>query len=221
MSVQFNLCGNLCEELNVKTIMNIFKKRNDKYKIQYVVNDINRLLADSSFDRNYICNHILNKLVQLTQSEYGFIGKIIHEENGPVLHTYSITNIAWNASSQKFFLDHINTSLRFENMNTLFGDVILSGKYKICNKYDMSRSILPAGHPMVRRFMGVPCVLGDKNIIMAGFCNKINKFVKKDVTKVTTILNILAYLFIDISRDTTVKEIMSCPIGKIISKDDV
>jgi hypothetical protein len=54
-----------------------------------IMKDINLLLSDQNFDKNYICNHILNKLVQITNSEYGFLGKIIEGK----IYTYAVPPI--------------------------------------------------------------------------------------------------------------------------------
>ncbi len=212
MSLNFNLCGSLCENLflTFKCCKQAEKKSVDK-DIKYVIDDINLLLAGPTFSKKFICSHILNKLVQLTGSEYGFIGKIVEEKSKPVLYTYAITNIAWNAASHKFFIDHVNSSLRFENMDTLFGEVITSGKYKIINKYDATRNILPDGHPLTKRFLGVPSIKGGKSVAFLGVCNKIGKYTKKDVNKVSRILDILAYLFIDLSA-ASFTNVWECPM---------
>ena len=212
MNIQFTLCGQICDHINLPNFIKCGSKKTQTNKdVEQIIADINILLNDSKFDRHYICTHILNKLVQITNSEYGFLGKIVEEKDGQQsLYTYAVTNIAWNAASQQFFVDHINNALKFENMNTLFGEVITTRKYKITNKYNQEeRHILPDGHPMIKRFMGVPCVIGKKPIIMLGVCNKLSKYTKKDVDNVSTILNILSYLFLDFSLEP--KNIMSCP----------
>jgi hypothetical protein len=201
MNLNFSLCGKLCENIDLSNL-SICKDSRKKLSrasrnTKEIIKDINILLED--LDRNYICNHILNKLVQITGSEYGFLGKIEEEKGERVLYTYAITNIAWNASSQEFFLNNINNSLKFTKMNSFVGDVINSGKYKIVNKYDYSRNILPKGHPFTKRFLGVPSMFGNKPVAMLGVCNKLDKYTKKDVENVSLILNILSYLFIDLS----------------------
>lgn len=202
----FMCCGNLCDKCfitsgGVKSLIKKFSCRKDNdINIERIIKDLDRLLQDEEFDNKFICNHILNKLVQLTNSEYGFIGKIVETENGSILHIYSFTNIAWNSASNEFYHEHYNRNLYFTNMNTLFGDTIKSGKYTICNNYDKSRNVLPSGHPLIHRFMAVPSLVGGKCLIVAGFCNKFKKYTKKNAKDVEKILNLFSLLFIDLSE---------------------
>ncbi len=226
MAMNFSLCGSLCENLFLTITCGNKKKKEKKEKkekngsmqnlnrnVRNIILDINALLVGPDFDRSYICNHILNKLIQITGSEYGFIGKIVEEDGKPVLYTYAITNIAWNAASRKFFLDYENSTLRFDNMNTLFGKVITSGEYKIVNEYDSTRCVQPIGHPFTKRFMGVPSLMGGKPVALLGVCNKLTKYTKKDVVNVSTTLDLLSYLFIDLKPSSSFTNIGTCPMN--------
>lgn len=196
----------LCENLSLPSFKCVGKKRKSKRissSVNEIIKDVNTLLANPDFDHKFICNHLLNKFVQITGSEYGFLGKVIYtDENKPILRTYAITNIAWNLSSQKFFLDHINTSLCFTNMDTMFGEVIVTGRPKMVNNYQsMNRSdILPNGHPPIKRFLGVPAMIGKSPIAMLGVCNKLTKYTKKDIHNISNLLSVFSYLLIDISK---------------------
>jgi methyl-accepting chemotaxis protein len=199
MSIQFSLCGSLFEKINLS--LNCFRSKS-KDKVQTIIEDINILLANNDNHREFICNHILNKIIQITNSEYGFIGKILKNNNQLILHTYSFTNIAWNASSHQFYLDHLNHGLLFTNMETLFGRVMKNNKSMIFNKYDIKRSFLPKGHPIIKRFMGVVSntKYNDHSVVMVGLCNKMENFNQTDIKNVEKILDILAYLFIDLNN---------------------
>ena len=200
MSLNLVLCENL--SLPSKCICKWKREKKDKSKVhtETIIQDVNRLLIDSDFEREYICTHILNKLVQLTKSEYGLLMHV-KECNGDVeLHAHGITNMAWNSSSRKFFESYIDTPLVFKNIdNMLFGDVFSNKEVIIHNDYSKDkRSILPKGHPPIRRFMGIPILIGEKPIMILGVCNKIHKFKKKDALQVKHLMNILAYLFIQL-----------------------
>jgi hypothetical protein len=201
MSIQFSLCGSLFEKINITSHFNCFRSKN-KNNIQTIIEDINILLANNENNREFICNHILNKLVQISNSEYGFIGKIVNENDEIILHTYAITNIAWNAASHQFYLDHLNHGLRFTNMETLFGKVMKNNKSMIFNKYDKSRTVLPKGHPLIKRFMGVVSntKFHDHSVVMVGMCNKLENYNKRDVKNIQKILDLLAYLFINLDN---------------------
>jgi hypothetical protein len=53
-------------------------------------------------------------------SEYGFIGEIKYDDEGaPFLQTHAITNIAWNASTQAFYEENVESGLIFTDLDCL------------------------------------------------------------------------------------------------------
>jgi hypothetical protein len=53
---------------------------------------------------------LLEGLLNLMSSEYGFIGEIKYEDDGTMyLQTHAITNIAWNQATRQFFDDNIES----------------------------------------------------------------------------------------------------------------
>lgn len=205
MNINITLCGQLCNTVQIKAVLDFFKGKSSSKEQEIILNDIQHLVADPQFDTNYLCHHILNKLVQLSGSEYGFLSEVKIENGHYVLYTRAVTNIAWNDASHQFFTDYINCTMRFDNMDTLFGEVIKTGRYQIYNKYDNSRHVLPDGHPRIRRFMGIPALMASIPVVLLGVCNKMTNYTKRDVVKVSTLLNILSWMFIDINNLPTLR----------------
>ncbi len=226
----FDINFTLFENLECTNIFkNPFRKQlSQKNKVKEIIKDINVLLESPDFNREYLCNHLLNKACQLTGSEYGFIGvvrdvKTKDPETGKIksekcLKTLAITNIAWNASSFLFYKQFINDSFAFTNLTkTIFGISILNKKSKIINKYDKSRNILPPGHPPIKRFMGVPIIINGEVMLYIGMCNKLGDFTKTDVKMIEKILNIVAVTFYIMSKFQSEKSQAALIYGK---KDD-
>ena len=131
---------------------------------------------------------LLSTLLELTDSEYGFIGEVLFREDGtaymedslmkirgvPYLKTHSITNIAWDAETQRFYEENYETGMEFTNMNTLFGAVIMTGKPVIANSpaTDPRRGGTPSGHPPLLAFLGLPFFQGEKLMGMVGIANR-------------------------------------------------
>jgi PAS domain S-box-containing protein len=118
---------------------------------------------------------LLADLLQLADSEYGFIGEILTGEDGaPYLKTHAITNIAWNDETRRFYDEHAATGLEFRNLNTLFGAAILTGEPVIANApaTDPRRGGLPHGHPAMTAFLGLPIRVGGRLVGMAGVANR-------------------------------------------------
>jgi len=128
-----------------------------------------------SQDARIVFDGMLEALLTLTDSEYGFIGEVFNDADGsPFLRTHAITNIAWNAETQRFYDDNVEKGLEFRNMNTLFGHVITSGTVVIANEPHLDRrgAGTPKGHPPLNAFLGLPFYHRDKLIGMVGIANR-------------------------------------------------
>jgi len=129
---------------------------------------------------------LLDSILELTESEYGFIGEIKHEEDtgAMYLQTHAITNIAWNQATQKFYEDNIQAGLRFSNLNTLFGTVMTTAEPLIANNpaKHPRRGGLPEGHPPLNHFLGVPFFKNGEELVgMVGISNKPGGYSQKDI----------------------------------------
>ena len=79
---------------------------------------------------------LLNILLSITESEYGFIGEVFKKDDGaPYLKTHSITNIAWNEETSALYDKYTaDQGMEFHNLKTLFGQVLVTGKPVIANE---------------------------------------------------------------------------------------
>lgn len=118
---------------------------------------------------------LLADLLQLAESEYGFIGEVLHDEGGaPYLRTHAITNIAWDASTREFYEKNVSGGLEFHNLKTLFGAAMVTGEPVIANApaIDARRGGLPPGHPAMTAFLGLPIRVAGQLVAMAGVANR-------------------------------------------------
>jgi len=119
-------------------------------------------------------NNILDHLLTLTKSEYGFIGEVLYTDKGdPYLKTHAITNIAWNRETMEFYENNFSQGLEFYNLKTLFGRVLSTGEPVISNDpaSDSRSGGIPAGHPPLKAFMGIPIKKGATLLGMIGMAN--------------------------------------------------
>jgi PAS domain S-box-containing protein len=122
-----------------------------------------------------IFDGLLSALLELTDSEYGFIGEVLHEtDDQPYLRTVAITNIAWNEETRRFYAENAPAGMEFRNLDTLFGRVITTGKPVISNEpaVDAHASGTPDGHPPLRSFLGLPFASAGKMVGMVGIANR-------------------------------------------------
>lgn len=177
------LCNECTPNFNLNKILFCKSKKNLTLSL---CNDLIKLIDDKDVDNAYIDRHILNKIIQITHSEYGFIGEV----KGDKLYTKSITNIAWNNTSNDFYHQNKDHELVFDTDKTIFGCSIKNSKPIIVNKYDYTRDVLPPGHPRVRRFLGFPLVKQGEIKYFVGVCNKLTKFNKSDIKSIKKILDV-------------------------------
>lgn len=122
---------------------------------------------------------MLNDLLELTGSEYGFAGEIVVDDDGSkYLKTHAITNISWDKQSQEFYEASKEKGFEFRNLGTLFGQVIESGEGIISNNpaKDPRAGGLPKGHPAMNSFLGAPIYYGDQLVGMYGIANRANGY---------------------------------------------
>lgn len=132
-----------------------------------------RFIADVA--PSIIYDGLLKDLLLLTNSEYGFIAEVLHDEtDAPYAKTYSITDIAWNDEIRETFAKHSAKGIEFRNLNTLLGAVMVTGKVVISNNpsNDPRSGGIPEGHPPLRAFMGLPVKHGDELVGIAGMANR-------------------------------------------------
>jgi PAS domain S-box-containing protein len=118
---------------------------------------------------------LLDVLLKLTDSEYGFIGEILETEAGaPYVKAYAITNIAWNEEMQRLYAEQAQEGIEFTNLETLFGAVVTTGKPVISNDpaNDPRSGGTPSGHPPLKRFLGLPLRTQNSLFGIAGVANR-------------------------------------------------
>lgn len=147
-------------------------RRNNK-----IMRSVNQALANAineGLSTREVFDSALEDLLEVSDSEYGFIGEILHRNNVPYLKTHAITNIAWNHDTRKFYKENVRNGLEFTNLDSLFGVTIRTGQQVIANDPydDPRRGGLPKGHPPLRKYLGVPIYSGSKLMGMAGVANR-------------------------------------------------
>lgn len=122
---------------------------------------------------------LLEALLNLTASEYGFIGEVGHTATGtPYLRTQAIANIIWSEAGQRFYEERAPDWLEFTNLETLYGAVITGEAHVIANSpaTDPRRGGLPDGHPRLDAFLGLPLHAGAALLGVMGIANRVGGY---------------------------------------------
>lgn len=121
---------------------------------------------------------LLDDLLRLTGSGYGYIAEVVHEPDGvPFLRTWAITNIAWDDETRALYDEHVTHGggLEFRNLETLFGWGLLEGGRVVISSdpaSDPRASGRPGGHPPLDSFLGMPVFRGGVLIGQLGVANR-------------------------------------------------
>lgn len=177
LAVRFNITGRKTAEIALQS-SNALLSTISQAQSQFI----------TATNRLVIFEDLLAQLLELTQSEYGFIGEVLFRDDGsacleetlfkisgvPYLRSHSITNVAWDAATRQFYDENYEQGMEFENMNTLFGAVIMTGKPVISNSptTDSRRGGTPAGHPPLNSFLGLPFFQGNTLMGLVGIANR-------------------------------------------------
>ncbi len=135
-----------------------------------------------------IFDAMLDHLLELTQSEYGFIGEIFFAQDGnpvieesymkfrgrPYLKTHAISNIAWNEATRAFYAENAPKGMDFHNLQTLFRAVIATGEPVIVNSPSDDPRLcgLTDEHPLANAFLGVPFYKNNQMTGVLGIANR-------------------------------------------------
>ena len=138
----------------------------------------------SADDKRQAFESLLDALINVTGSAYGFIGEVIQDEQDqPAVRMHAITNIAWDAESRRAYEEQREAGMVFRNPDTLFGHALVSGQPVIANHPDSDprRGGRPQGHPPLDSFLGVPIKVGDEMVAMVGLANQPGGYSEADI----------------------------------------
>ena len=139
---------------------------------------VSRLLGlyVSDGDAALVFDSALTDILRLTGSQYGFIAEQGHDADGaPFLQALAISNIALDEASRRFYDEHADSGFRFNAMDTLAVAAMVSGTTVIANdpaNDPRSCGRLPAGHPPLDTFMGLPLIRGTETLGSIGLANR-------------------------------------------------
>lgn len=123
--------------------------------------------------------HALGVLLEVTGSQYGFIGEVRADPGGArYLRTLAITDIGWDEASRALAALARSQGLEFRNLDTLFGAPMKDEQPLIANDAprDPRAGGLPPGHPPLDAFLALPLSYGGRMVGLAGLANRPNGY---------------------------------------------
>ncbi|MFM7054308.1 MAG: PAS domain S-box protein, partial [Bacteroidota bacterium] len=151
------------------------RTQEDALGLLYALSEINREFVDPKSNKRKLFKKMLEHMLSVTGSEYGFIGEVLIRNGDPMLKSYAITDISWDEETAALYRKYEEKGMEFTNLNTLFGYTLRTGETVISNDpaKDTKRGGLPHGHPALNHYLGVP--IKDKDNVMIGMLGLANK----------------------------------------------
>lgn len=148
---------------------------------------------------------MLNQMLVLTESSFGFIAEVKGSGQNRYLKMRSITNIAWNKETYALYNEHNRHGLEFHNLNNMMGEPIKTLRPVISNdfKHDVRAKGLAQGHPDINSYCGIPLMSGNEVIGVIGLANRKAGYSTGFVNSITAITLTAGVL---IQRDRMLQE---------------
>ncbi|MEO1229873.1 MAG: ATP-binding protein [Myxococcota bacterium] len=148
---------------------------------------------------------LLESLLEITDSAYGFIGEVDEDDTGRFLRTFAITNIAWNDATRAFYDENAPNGIEFRNLDTLFGHTVRTGEPVVTSDPDAHASSAgrPDGHPPLESYLGLPLNHGETMVGMVGLANRDGGYSTQLIDFLRPLLGTCAHLIrrFQITRD--------------------
>ena len=129
----------------------------------------------SEADHRLLFDQLLDELLSLTGSEYGFIGQVLHTPDGePYMKTHAITNVTWSSQKGSLYSNDESAGVEFQNLKSLINAVMSSGKQIIAHNpsTDFHGHDVSNGKPHLNAFLGLPLQNGKGLVGMVGIGNR-------------------------------------------------
>jgi signal transduction histidine kinase len=125
-----------------------------------------------------VFERLLATILEISDSNYGFIAEALVQNGAPYMRSHAITNISWNAETEPLYEAAKRDGLEFRNLNTLFGQVLTTHQVVIANEAptDPRHGGIPHGHPPLNRFLGIPVFSGPELVGVVGVGNRLKPY---------------------------------------------
>jgi PAS domain S-box-containing protein len=175
------------------------KEQEHKLKMQHkLLHSLQEIQLDflTNVNQQEVFENLLQKILDLTDCSYGFIGQVMEENHKQILVLQAISDLSWNAATQLLYDERMTKGLRFENIDNLFGVAITSGEPVLSNNVseDPRSKCLPVGHPTLHNFLGIPFKRNNKVVGMIGIANHNEGFSTETIAFLEPIITLVSTL---------------------------
>ena len=137
----------------------------------------------SHYDVEATSTLLLDGILLLTDSAYGFLGEVVQDPDGkPYLKTHALTNVAWDSINRHLYVQGSTADMESRNLDNLVDTVLHTGAMVTAN----NSSTASKGYPSWEDFTGIPIRHGDTLIGIVGLTNRSDRY---DVSPIADFLH--------------------------------
>ncbi|MGZ4953881.1 MAG: response regulator [Methylobacter sp.] len=164
--------------ISIRTDITAQKRIQAKRQHQTRLHDLLRQVL-----QQYIANHdigiisiaLLDGILLLTDSAYGFLGEVLYDPDGkPYLKTHALNNVTWNDVTRSLCVEKNTAGMESCNLDSLIDAVLRTGAIATANDTADTSLIynLLEDHPLREDFIGVPIRYEHRLIGIIGLANR-------------------------------------------------
>ena len=144
----------------------------DSKQLFQAANRLVERLVDST-PESEIFMELLESLLSITQSEYGFVARVVRNDKSPLIEMVVQSSIAGNENNKNPTLETTQHRTDSKPLNSLLSQTLESGKAFISldTENDTTSDDIPGDHPALSQFVGLPLIRDDILIGMIGLAN--------------------------------------------------
>lgn len=142
-----------------------------------------------------VFHETMETILELTQSEFGFIGEVRTDDAGQrYLKIMSVTDVNWDDAKRARYESEINDGLEFHDLDTLYTRVLKINDFVISNDQDNHQRMggLTSEFPDIDTFLGMPLYMGEDMVGMFGVANRDGGYALELVTALEPVINATA-----------------------------
>lgn len=143
---------------------------------------------------------ILNGLIEVTQSKFGYLAEVKSAENektitnteGLYLFCHTITDISWDKPSKEMYETHRGKEFTFDNEHSIFGKSLMEKKIIFANdflKYIDRPPTYPNGHTPIKSFVAIPLIFKDEMIGQVGLANRSEPYTEELIKQIEPLIH--------------------------------
>lgn len=122
-----------------------------------------------------VFNELLNILVRITDSQYGFLNEVCYETDGSAYQvSLALSQTSEDQGLHDLYEQRLGSGRKIFSMNNLAGAPVLERQVIIANNvttHHLYRGNFPDGHPILNRYLGIPLFFGEELLGVVGLAN--------------------------------------------------